>query len=488
MATRIYLPSSGSAPVTPSTWNFGAQINPLTFEGVKTKIASAMTSKLEATGTTNPTARAMLRYVIGPLADQTISGSAKGQMRGLESNAGANASLAIAIKIIQPGGADRAVLLAQTAGDSAASPVELLTAGLTNRQFNTAAESTTLTLTSQSATAGDYLVIEIGFRSATGTSRNITLSYGDDHADDLPEDTSTTAANNPWVEFSGNIAFLKVYTPSGGVTFGGSAGVARTLVPGVSGGVTFAGSAATEYAAGTTTYTYQPTGGVTFGGVAGIARTMAPLVSGGVVFAGTAGIARTLVPPVSGGVEFAGVAQVATTRVVEPSGGVTFAGAAPLARTIVAPVSGGVEFAGTGSGQFLPAGGSTTYTYQPVGGVDFAGAAATQYTSGAVPGPAPSQGGGGGTWWRPEPQATIFAYRPVGGPRWTGRAGVSAVFVARHIVQPSGGLGWTGAAGISRTKVYRAGGAAGWRGAGGAEFYSPVNEMMDELSLLALLN
>src|SRR5262245_58984944 len=120
MATRIYTKVSGSVGVTPSTWNFANQINPVTVPGTVTKNdGSAMTSKTEATGTTNPTARAMGRTVIGPLGAQTISGTVKGQMRGSENNAGANATPALAIKIIKPDGTDRGVLLAQTASDSA---------------------------------------------------------------------------------------------------------------------------------------------------------------------------------------------------------------------------------------------------------------------------------------------------------------------------------------------------------------------------------
>jgi hypothetical protein len=208
MATRLYLPSSGSAPVTPSTWNFANQINPLTFAAVKTRISSAMTTKSEATGTTNPTARAMFRWVIGPLAAQTISGTVKGQFRCAQNNNGANATLALAIKIIQPNGTDRAVLLAQTASDdTSAAPPEMVLTTLTNRRFQNAAESFAPALTSQSATAGDYLVIEVGFRSATGTTRNISISYGDDNESDLGENSTDTTAFNPWIEFSGNIAF-----------------------------------------------------------------------------------------------------------------------------------------------------------------------------------------------------------------------------------------------------------------------------------------
>ena len=198
--------------VIPSTWNFGAQINPLTFAGRLAKGGSTMTTRTQATGTTNPTLRAMLRYVVGPLVGQTISGNVHGQMLASESNSGANATLAMAVKIIQPGGADRAVLLAAVGSDNAASPYELVLTTLTNRKFYNAAEAEPIPLTSQAATQGDYLVIEIGFRSATATTRNISLRYGDAGANDLQEGTTETNDYAPWVEFSQDLTW---YAPAG---------------------------------------------------------------------------------------------------------------------------------------------------------------------------------------------------------------------------------------------------------------------------------
>lgn len=209
MATRIYTKVSGTVGVTPSTWNFAAQINPVTVPGTLIKNdGSVMTSKAEATGTTSPTARAMGRTIIGPLAAQSIAGATiTGQMRGSEDNIGANATLALAVKLVQPDGTDRAVLLAQTASDAATAGNELTTT-VTNAIFKDAAETVAISLTPQSAVAGDYLVIEWGFRSATTTSRTITLSYGNDSATDLtPNDTTVTAANNPWWEFSQTLLF-----------------------------------------------------------------------------------------------------------------------------------------------------------------------------------------------------------------------------------------------------------------------------------------
>src|SRR5262252_4152761 len=159
MATRVYTESSGTPTVTPSTWNFANQINPVTVPGgFRRNTGATMTSKTEATGTTNPINRAMGRTVIGPLAGGSISGTISAQMRGQESGTGANATLALAVKLIQPNGADRAVLLAQTASTNATATHELTTT-LANMSFQNASDATAITLTTQTATAGDYLVI-----------------------------------------------------------------------------------------------------------------------------------------------------------------------------------------------------------------------------------------------------------------------------------------------------------------------------------------
>jgi hypothetical protein len=149
-----------------------------------------------------------MRYVCElPLQAVQISGTVKLQMLVSESNSGANATISIAVKIIQPGGADRSVLLAATASDSATSPYEMLTT-LTNRRAYNASESQPISLTAQTPTAGDYLVIEIGVRSATTTSRSIVHRHGDDGSTDLGDNTTdTNTAYNPYIEFSQNISW-----------------------------------------------------------------------------------------------------------------------------------------------------------------------------------------------------------------------------------------------------------------------------------------
>lgn len=214
MAVRLYLPSSGTAPVTPSTWNHANQAGTTyTLPGRRWPEGTALTSRTTATGTTNPYVRGVMRYVWGPLAAVEISGTVNLVMRCSEANSAANSMLSIAVKLIQPGGADRSVLLAAISSDSATSPYEFTTTLGTRRAFN-ASETRPIPLTSQTPTAGDYLVVEIGFRSQTGTTYNVVQQHGDPLATlDCVNADGNTSAYIPWVEFSGDVRFLEYPLP-----------------------------------------------------------------------------------------------------------------------------------------------------------------------------------------------------------------------------------------------------------------------------------
>lgn len=214
MATRIYLPSSGSAPVTPSDWEFAYLAGTTyTLPGSLSKTNTALTSRTTATGTTSPRTTGVMRYIIGKLKAQTIAGTVNMVMLCSESNALANATLAISVKIIQPNGADRAILLAPAASDNPASPYEIATT-LNSRRVFDVNEARPINLTSQSAQDGDYLVIEIGFRSATTTSRNIVQRHGDPSATaDCADGEGSTNDYCPWVEFSQTLTWT--YSPAG---------------------------------------------------------------------------------------------------------------------------------------------------------------------------------------------------------------------------------------------------------------------------------
>ena len=209
MATRIYLPSSGAAPVTPSTWNHPNTVTTTyTYAGVLQKISSAFASRTSATGIESPIYKGVLRYVIGPLSAAQISGTVKLVQRVSESAIGANANLSIAVKIIQPNGSDRSVLLAYTSSDLASAPYEMTTT-LSVKYAYSALEVYPIGLTSQTPTLGDYLVIEIGFRSATTTTRAIVHRIGDAVANDCPETVGGVNDYCPWVEFSNGVGFIK---------------------------------------------------------------------------------------------------------------------------------------------------------------------------------------------------------------------------------------------------------------------------------------
>ena len=257
MATRLYFPSSGAAPVTPSTWLFASQVSsPLTYKAVATKISSAFATKSGATATTLDL-RGVGRWVIGPLGATQISGTIKGQFRCTENNDGAAATLAVAIKIIQPSGADRATLLSPVASDADTTrPPEMLVGttpntGAANRSFNNTAESASISLTPQTPTSGDYLVIEVGFRSNTGTSRTIYLRYGDNNANDNPENQTDTNDYCPWIEFSNTLPLNATVTP-GFAPATSSAYSAAILAGAVSLGLGLGSATAVAYNAGIT--------------------------------------------------------------------------------------------------------------------------------------------------------------------------------------------------------------------------------------------
>ena len=211
MATRIYLPSSGAAAVTPTNWLIAPHANNYTYAGVTTKISSAFANRTAAVGTSSAYANSVVRYVFGPIAAGNVSGTVEAVVRCYENNAQANATLNLGVHIIQPDGSNRATLLASTHSDSAASPYEFTTT-LSTRRAHTTAEARPPTLTEQAASNGDYLVIELGYYRVGGTNnRSTSINVGDNNANDCPNNDSDANAFAPWVEFSQNI--LRYYAP-----------------------------------------------------------------------------------------------------------------------------------------------------------------------------------------------------------------------------------------------------------------------------------
>lgn len=213
---RVYIPSSGSAPVTPSSWIHTYQAaTPYTVPGIRSHLRSGttLTSRTTAGGTTSGRAYGVFRVVFGPLAAIAWAGTINISTRCSESSTSANTTMSAAMKLITSGGADRATMLAQTASDLASSPYEF-TATLGTRRFYNASEARPVTLTSQTPTDGDYAVVEIGFRYGATTTYNIVMVHGDPVGTaDAADADGTTTAGLAWIEFSDKIPWLEYPLP-----------------------------------------------------------------------------------------------------------------------------------------------------------------------------------------------------------------------------------------------------------------------------------
>lgn len=219
MATRLYFGNGKTHSFTPT---FGAGWHRTTDADRRMfypfKQASAMANRNIITSSGEAVSFCMGRqYLSDPMKEMTLSGTAKGQVRGIESNGGLNATVAVRIAKCATDGSGVVEILAIAASDNtAATPPEFPTASLTNRQLQDAAESASLTLASTTINNGDRLIVELGIReSNTTANRNADLSLGDDSATDLAEDNTTTTANNPWIEFSATIVFMNMEWLSG---------------------------------------------------------------------------------------------------------------------------------------------------------------------------------------------------------------------------------------------------------------------------------
>lgn len=207
MATRIYLPSSGAAAISPAfhgDWedtSIGARL-----AGVTAPVSSAMsTVEFLDSGPGSLSNKDVLfrQYVVGPVSAQTIAAqTVKWQIRAQEGNSVNNMFTAIVIRAFASNGTTlRGTLLALTRDNT-----EMATAALTNRAFSA-------TTTAVAVSDGDYLVIEIGAggtpsgggSGSFGQGHDSRLRIGDAAASDLAEDDSSTTDDNPWIEFADDL-------------------------------------------------------------------------------------------------------------------------------------------------------------------------------------------------------------------------------------------------------------------------------------------
>ncbi len=157
MATRIYLPQTGAAPITPAFGTWTETTGADRIAGVATRISSAMTSKTQAHAATAANSTFLSRqYVFGPLAAQTVPISTiKGTIRVLESGANDNLdAMRLLVRVVSgDGGTYRTPILY---GPTNGTVAEFSTTLRAKRLATGGATASAV------VTAGDYLVIEIG--------------------------------------------------------------------------------------------------------------------------------------------------------------------------------------------------------------------------------------------------------------------------------------------------------------------------------------
>jgi len=212
VVTRLYLPSSGTAPISPAfdaSWEATGAPTRLPLSTGKDEHSAVLSVAVAAILNVPAGAVdiAIAQFISAPLSgNQTISGAIKGQIRALESSGTGDLDPQCVIRVLSNDGTTvRGTLIASD------------TSGL-GHEFNTALRNVkypkggSTTPTSVNALDGDRLCIEVGYRkheSAT-TSRTGTLSFGDNAGTDLAEDETTTTANDPWFEFADTLTFQAV--------------------------------------------------------------------------------------------------------------------------------------------------------------------------------------------------------------------------------------------------------------------------------------
>jgi len=208
--TRFYLSSTTAAAVAPANdaWNATAGAAAAR-QMARARTASAMaTITANGTGTVGQTS--LLRQYVSesmPYA-QTITGKAYGIIRCIESSSAGNNTLAFSLRVCSSDGATirTPALLAISASDSTADPYEMGRTTATASAFYDSSENCYHTLGTVSASAGDRIVLEIGFRAgSTTTTRTGGVVCGDDSATDLPFTSINTNTDNPWIEFSADL-------------------------------------------------------------------------------------------------------------------------------------------------------------------------------------------------------------------------------------------------------------------------------------------
>lgn len=206
MATRLYYRGDRYYPVRAdyqNIWDRSAVFESFVYGLDTTLQANPLAESTRAVPTgSNPQDIPFGAFYTRPLIAQTISGTLKGRLAVQENSTSANFTAQLKAYVVDSSGAIKSTLY----GGYTGSAVSEFSTSKQNREFP---KGSSVALTSQTAAAGDRIMVVVGVRAYSTAAYGALLHYFDGvvGGTDLPEDETATSGN-PWIEFSADLTFL----------------------------------------------------------------------------------------------------------------------------------------------------------------------------------------------------------------------------------------------------------------------------------------
>lgn len=222
MSTRFYLPASGSAAVSPaydSSWEESGAAARLPLVTTPSDTAFTLASAQKVTAA-SPGDVLIRQFVSDVLPAGSISGTFSLVIDAAEATSTADAFLQVVIRVVSGDGSTvRGTLYAgqttTTASASSSSPAYEFVGG-TNTSAARSRILSAVTLSGVTATAGDRIVVDLGYRSSNvGTTRVGSLVLGDPTATGDATLAVDGNAARPWIEFSQTLFAVGTTTITG---------------------------------------------------------------------------------------------------------------------------------------------------------------------------------------------------------------------------------------------------------------------------------
>lgn len=469
MATRFYLPASGSAPVTPPTPDSGWLVTTgFTAHGMPT--AKSNTAKSVGTTRTKGSASANINQLDrqylsnATLNAQTITGTFSLVLRGYESATALDGRVQVILRVVSGDGTTvRGTLYAgSTATVSATVGNEAEELPGTNAASRATRIKNALSVSSVSAQSGDRLLLEVGARlGSTSTTTQFTLEYGDPTAGaDYALTSGLTTDLAPWLETSQTLAFTYDKTGGGAASAagGGPDAVGRVetggaVATGAGGGVKAVdrvktGGAAAAAAGGgpeVVTHEFPKTGGAASSGAGSGAKAVQRTDTGGAAATG-AGSGTKAVDRVDTGGAVSAAAGSGTKAVQRTETGGSVATCAGGGSKVVDRVD-------TGGGAATGAGSGTKAVQRTESGGAVAGAAGGGSKTVTIPGGLTKTGGAASGGAGSGAKTVLRVFTKTGGGAAAGVGGGAKTVTSFIVHTKTGGAAARGAAGGSRVVV-----------------------------------